>query len=78
MIRNSKNVKGILIKNREYLIFQYTDDTVILLDGTESSVRNTLSLILQFSKFSGLRPNYDKTKCIWIGSKRFSTEKLCK
>ena len=78
MIRNSKLVKGISIKNKEYLISQYADDTAILLDGTESSVRNTLSLIFQFSKFSGLRPNYDKTKCIWIGSKRFSTEKWCK
>ena len=42
----------------------------IFLDGSENSLRNALNLIDQFSKFSGLKPNYDKTKCIWIGSKK--------
>ena len=39
-------------------------------------LRNTLNLIDQFSKFFGLKPNYDKTKCIWIGSKKGSTTRL--
>ena len=39
----------------------------IFLDGSEISLRNALNLIDQFS---GLKPNYDKTKCIWIGSNR--------
>ena len=50
----------------------------IFQDGSENSLRNALNLIDQFSKFSGLKPNYDKTKCIWIGSKKGSTIRLCK
>ena len=30
-----------------------------------------------FSKFSGLKPNINKTKAIWIGSKRGSSDTLC-
>ena len=50
----------------------------IFLDRSENSLRNALNLIDQFSKFSGLKPKYDKTKCIWIGSKKGSTTRLCK
>jgi hypothetical protein len=34
-------------------------------------------LLFQFSKFSGLKPNINKTKAIWIGSKIGSSESLC-
>ena len=78
LIRKTKNIKGINISDVEYKLFQFADDMGIFLDGSENSLRNTLNLIDQFSKFSGLKPNYDKTKCIWIGSKKGSTTRLCK
>jgi len=76
MIRNDKSVKGITIKNKKYTLSQYADDTAILLDGSGNSLSSALTLVNQFSKFSGLLPNYDKTKCIWIGSKKYSKDRL--
>lgn len=73
MLRKNKDIKGINIMNKEYKLLQYADDTAILLDGSEKSLKNTLSLIEQFSKFSGLKPNFQKTSCIRIGSLRNST-----
>ena len=37
MIRNSKDVKGIVINNKEFKLSQYADDTQMFLDGSESS-----------------------------------------
>ena len=77
MFRKNKDIKGINIMDKEYKLLQYADDTAILLDGTEKSLKNSLSLIEQFSKFSGLKPNYSKTSCIKIGSLRRSDLILC-
>ena len=54
MVRENKVIKGITLFNNEFTLLQYADDTTILVD--------------QFSKFSGLKPNYDKTSCIKLGS----------
>ena len=78
LFRKNKDIRGIHIMNKEYKILQYADDTAILLDGTENSLNHALSLIDQFSKFSGLKPNYQKTSCIKIGSLRNSGDILCK
>ena len=77
MIRNDKNIKGITILKHNYKVLQYADDTALLLDGTQYSLKNALSLIGQFSKFSGLKPNYNKTVCIKIGPLRFSDITCC-
>ena len=53
-----------MTKSINYCSMQYT----ILLDGTETSLKSSLSLIEQFSKFSGLKPNFQKTSCVKIGS----------
>lgn len=68
LIRNNLNIKGIVIAGKEYKLLQYADDTVLLLDGSKKSLKNALSLIDQFAKYSGLKPNYDKTLCVKIGS----------
>ena len=77
MIRNNKNIKGINIGDIELKIIQYADDTALTLDGSDNSLRIALSLLDQFSKFSGLKPNIDKTRCIWLGSKIHSSDTLC-
>ena len=66
-IRQNNNIKGIHIV-KELCLFQYADDTILFLDGTEKSLKSALDLLFQFSKFSGLKPNIGKTKAIWIGS----------
>ena len=78
LIRQNQDMKGITIGCKEFKLFQYADDTGIFIDGTERSLRNALDLLDQFSKYSGLLPNIEKTKCIWIGSKRGSKEILCR
>ena len=71
MIRNDEQINGITIYEHEYKLLQYADDTALLLDGQENSLRRALSLIDQFSKYSGLKPNYSKTSCIRIGAFRY-------
>lgn len=76
MIRSNKNIKGITVNSTEYKISQYADDTSLLLDGSSSSLKEALEVLTQFSEFSGLKVNFDKTQVIWIGKKKFSTETI--
>ena len=78
MIRNSKDVKGIVINNKEFKLSQYTDDTQMFLDGSESSLKHALIILQKFYQMSGLKINLDKTKALWIGSMCNSTKILCK
>ena len=78
LFRNNKDIKGIRVGNYEYKIFQYADDTGFTLDGSEESLKNTLNILGQFFKYSGLKPNLEKTKAIWIGSMKGSNLRLCK
>ena len=77
LIRAEKDIKGINIGQNNYKILQYADDTALTLDGSEKSLRITLNLLDQFAKFSGLKPNINKTKSVWIGSKINSIDILC-
>lgn len=54
--------------SKEFKLFQYADDTILQLDGSENSVKSALSVVDQFSKFSGLKPNFEEKKCVKIGS----------
>ena len=55
MIRNNKDIKGIVINNKEHKLSQYADDTLFILDGTSKSSNETLSVLSKFSHFSNLR-----------------------
>ena len=55
---------------------QNADDTTIILYGTTTSLQGTLNILEIFGSLSGLNVNCDKTKLIWIGSKKESKEKL--
>ena len=57
-----------MINNIEYLVSQYSDDTTVLLDGTERSLRNTLTVLNCYASISGLHINIDKTKGSLINS----------
>lgn len=75
-IRNNKNIKGIKIDSFEYELTQFADDTFLLLDGSKSSLDATLTEMDSFAKISGLKLNYNKTKVVWIGSKKYTTEAI--
>ena len=72
-----KKIKGISINGKEYKLSQYADDTQLILDGTEKSLKSALNLLKQFYLMSGLKINVDKTRALWIGSSCGSLETQC-
>ena len=47
-IKNNKKIKGIMINKEEYLMSQYADDTLVILDGTEQSLQHCIEEINNF------------------------------
>lgn len=74
LIKQNKEIKGIIINNKEYKLTQYADDTSLTLDGSEQSLFTALDTLEFFARLSGLRINSSKTKIIWIGSRKFSSQ----
>ena len=54
-VKKNINIKGIVINNKEMKISQYADDTYILLDGTEQSLRENHQILSKFYNLSGLK-----------------------
>ena len=68
-VRNNKSIRGFSLGNDEVKISQYTDDTTLILDGSEKSVTTARQILDDFSKISGLELNGSKTEALWVGSK---------
>ena len=75
LIRHCNDIKVIKISNIELIIRSF--NMLTILDGTDNSLRVALSLLNQFSQYSGLKHNIEKTRCMWLGSKRHSKDTLC-
>ena len=75
LIKNNENIKGIRVGDKEFVISQYADDTSLILDGSEVSLKYAL-LTLKF--YAKIGVNIDKTSVIWIGSMRSSNRILCR
>ncbi|MCG7891056.1 MAG: reverse transcriptase family protein, partial [Candidatus Thiodiazotropha endolucinida] len=75
-IRQNKNISGIKIKDLEFKISQYADDTSMFLDGSSESLIQALNELDRFANISGLKINYEKTQVVWIGSKKYSTNSI--
>ena len=75
-IRNNKKIKGIKINDKDFVLTQYADDTTVILDGSEDSLKETLYELDEFAKKSGLKVNFSKTHVVWIGSKKYSTQSI--
>ena len=56
----SDKIGGIKLKDKTYKVGLYADDTSLLLDGTEQSIRESFKTLSEFSLLSGL-------KVAWIG-----------
>ena len=76
-IRCNKNIKGLKSVNIENKLSQFADDTAIILDGSEISLKETMKELNYFGEISGLKINFAKTQVVWIGSMRFSHNVLC-
>jgi hypothetical protein len=61
-IKQSKDIKGFCYKRKEIKQF--------FLDGSEKSVRNTVNLLNNFTKISGLKVNYNKSELAPLGRSR--------
>ena len=75
-IRNNKNIKGLKINNNEFKLSQFADDTTVLLDGSSTSLNQTLEELSFFARISGLNVNFDKTQVVWIGAKKYSSDSI--
>ena len=76
-IRENPKIKGIKVLHSEHEISQFADDTSVILDGSEESLNETLLELEWFKKISGTKINFSKTQVIWIGSKQYSSDRLC-
>ena len=76
LIDSNPNIKGINIDGFEIKMAQFADDTTLLLDGSLLTLQTALNTIEIFGSLSGLRMNSEKTKVIWLGSKKYSRDKL--
>ena len=65
-----------MFNNKEMKIRQYADDTYILLDGTEQSLKESHQILSKFYNLSRLKKE-EKNRAIWIGAKSYSNYKLC-
>ena len=72
MIRENKDIKGIIINGIEHKITQYADDTEFSLDGEKKSFESCIEVLDTFGNKSGLLLNPGKTSVIWLGSRKNS------
>jgi Reverse transcriptase (RNA-dependent DNA polymerase) len=77
LIKKNENITGVKVNGQEYLISQYADDTTLLLDGSEKSLKHSMNELKFYANISGLHVNVDKTKAVWIGSMKNSTRIIC-
>ena len=76
LIERNTEINGLQIGKNMFKLTLFADDTTIILDGSASSLQATLNVLEIFGSLSGLKINCDKTKLIWIGSKKDSKENL--
>lgn len=75
-IRSNNNIKGIKLSGTETKISQYADDTALILDGSDTSLNESLYELERYAAVSGLKTNFDKTQVIWLGLKKYSQDTI--
>ena len=77
-IKKNKKIKGIVCGKEIIKIGLYADDTFLMLDGSESSLQESVLVLNHFQVFSGLKINLDKTQAIWLGKLKKRSYTICK
>ena len=67
-VRKNRSIRGVKIRNVEYKVSCFADDTLCFLDGSINSCRALFHDLGTFAKYSGLKPNIDKTEAFWAGA----------
>ena len=76
--KQSTNIEGITIRQREHRLSQYADDTSAFLKASEQNLRNCLEILEWFYRKSGLKINIHKTKVIRIGPICETDRRFCR
>lgn len=63
-IRESKDIRGVLINDITYKVGLYADDVLITLTNPEISLPNLFSLLKTFGMYSGYKLNLQKTQIL--------------
>ena len=76
LIQLHPNITGLKIKNIEFKLIQFADDTTLILDGSQHSLQSAINTLEIYGNLSGLKINKEKTKVIGIGRKKHSKDKI--
>ena len=71
-IRQNKNIQGIKIGNEEIKLALFADDISCFLRN-KSSYEHLVCMLEEFSVFSGLKVNREKTEFFYLGSRKLET-----
>ena len=66
MVRENKDISGLVINNNEHKLKQFADDCICTLKS-EFSVHNLITMINLFSNVSGLKLNLEKSLLFYLG-----------
>ena len=70
VIRESGDIRGIVVHDEEFRVSQYADDTTLLLDEDLQSLVSVIRILKWFKTDSGLDNAKKKTKVVKRGVKR--------
>ena len=75
-IKNNVNINGINIFDHNFIYTAYADDTTFFLKD-KKSIKEMINEFQAFSYFSGLKPNFTKSKIAGIGSLKSVQVAVC-
>ena len=61
MLRQNPRIIGIKIKEKEFLLSQFADDTTVCRDGSEESLTECVKTLEAFTVIAGRKMNSEKT-----------------
>ena len=70
VIRESGDIRGIMVHNEEFKVTQYADDTTLLLEEDYQTIVSVIRVLKWFKSVSGLDINKEKTKLVKLGATR--------
>ena len=73
VIRESGDIRGIVVHNEEFRTSQYADDTTLLLNEDFQTIVSVIRVLKWFKTVSGLDINKEKTKIVKLGATRGSS-----
>ena len=77
-LRSDPQVKGFKMnENLHHLLELYADDCTIFLQPCSVNLRNTIRILDNFYKLSGLKISVTKTKAIWFGTSVEKLDNIC-